>query len=380
MKNILLIIFALLSINAYSQSPCAGLPTSGTDKRYARKACIDSVMNRSVVNTLIADTTRVTELTITNLTDGMLKSVSGVITPATVSDYQAPLTNPVTGTMTSGQVAYANGTSTVTSEAAFAYSAVNDELSVSRLTLGANISATNWTTSGIKLKLSPIRITNTTSSGTVSAIYINLFGGDTIYATNVTTFTESFGSVFRRPVTTGGSNVTLSNSYAFMCADPVKFQSSVFQTGGQYYFNGTTAIIGTNSNHSVTIQSNGSTRINLLGNGLVGIGSTAPTPTSDLHVGGSFALPYAAKTTTYPITSSDYAIDCTSGTFTVTLPTAVGITGRLYIIKNSGAGTITVATTSSQTIDGVTTKTLSVQYGGIEVQSNGSNWIVLRTF
>jgi hypothetical protein len=49
----------------------------------------------------------------------------------------------------------------------------------------------------------------------------------------------------------------------------------------------------------------------------------------------------------------------------------------MYNIKNSGTGTITLATTSSQTIDGVTTKTLSTQYQSYTVQSNGANWILL---
>lgn len=88
---------------------------------------------------------------------------------------------------------------------------------------------------------------------------------------------------------------------------------------------------------------------------------------------------YTSKTTTYSITSADYTIDC-SGTFTVTLPTAASATGKEYLIKNSGTGTVTIATTSSQTIDGVTTKTLNVQYGGLKVQSNGSNYIVVGSF
>jgi len=89
---------------------------------------------------------------------------------------------------------------------------------------------------------------------------------------------------------------------------------------------------------------------------------------------------YSAKTTTYTITNSDNTIDCTSGTFTVTLPTAVGFAGRKYIIKNSGSGTITLATTSSQTIDGATTKTMNVQYSCITVQSTGANWIIISNF
>ena len=86
--------------------------------------------------------------------------------------------------------------------------------------------------------------------------------------------------------------------------------------------------------------------------------------------------PYVAKTGTYTASATDYTIDCTANTFTVTLPTAVGITGRVYIIKNSGTGTITVDGNASETIDGATTVTLN-QYDHVKVQSNGVGWIVI---
>ena len=88
-----------------------------------------------------------------------------------------------------------------------------------------------------------------------------------------------------------------------------------------------------------------------------------------------YTTPYTSVTATYSVESTDYIVDCPSGTFTVTLPTAVDITGRTFTIKNSGVGTITVGTTSSQTIDGTTTKSLSTQYQTLTVVSNGANWI-----
>jgi hypothetical protein len=88
-------------------------------------------------------------------------------------------------------------------------------------------------------------------------------------------------------------------------------------------------------------------------------------------------LPYVAKTAAYTIAATDYIINCTANRFTVTLPTAVSIAGRSYIIKNSGTSTITVATTSSQTIDGATTFILQVQYQTVTVVSNGANWIII---
>lgn len=115
-----------------------------------------------------------------------------------------------------------------------------------------------------------------------------------------------------------------------------------------------------------------------LASGKLGVGITSPTST--LQSGGSFSAAYISKTTTYTATISDYAIDCTGGgTFTVTLPTAVGITGREYVVTNSGTGTITIATTSSQTFTNVTATPTSLtitSYGTYKVQSTGAAWIV----
>jgi hypothetical protein len=85
---------------------------------------------------------------------------------------------------------------------------------------------------------------------------------------------------------------------------------------------------------------------------------------------------YVAKTTTYGIGQFDYYIDCTSGSFTVTLPSAVTVgAGKNYIIKNSGtATTITIATTSSQTIDGSAPGVLTGTLIPLRVISDGANW------
>ena len=91
---------------------------------------------------------------------------------------------------------------------------------------------------------------------------------------------------------------------------------------------------------------------------------------------GSIVLPITSQSATYSIRTSDYVVNFTSGTVTATLPTSVGATGKIYIIKNSGTGVVTINTTSSQTIDGSTTYSLSSQYKYVQVMSNGSNWII----
>lgn len=59
---------------------------------------------------------------------------------------------------------------------------------------------------------------------------------------------------------------------------------------------------------------------------------------------------------------------------TITLPTAVGVTGREYAIKAT-TNNVIVNTTSSQTIDGALSKTLNTNDCMI-VFSNGSNWLI----
>lgn len=85
---------------------------------------------------------------------------------------------------------------------------------------------------------------------------------------------------------------------------------------------------------------------------------------------------YRAITSATTILSTDWQIEATTGTFTQPLPTAVGIAGKIYSIKNSGTGVITVSTTSSQTIDGSLTQPLH-QWENLTVMSNGTNWIIL---
>jgi hypothetical protein len=76
-------------------------------------------------------------------------------------------------------------------------------------------------------------------------------------------------------------------------------------------------------------------------------------------------------------TSSVVMANCPSAC-TVTLPTAIGASGRVYQIKILGTGVTSIATTASQTIDGSTTITPNPnQYSSIEVLSDGSNWSIL---
>jgi hypothetical protein len=93
--------------------------------------------------------------------------------------------------------------------------------------------------------------------------------------------------------------------------------------------------------------------------------------------GNSTTLPFTNRTSTYTIDNEDCVVNCTSGTFTVTLPTAVGVEGQYFIVKNSGTGVITIDGDGSETIDGNLTFILSTQYQSITIISNGLNWNII---
>lgn len=121
-----------------------------------------------------------------------------------------------------------------------------------------------------------------------------------------------------------------------------------------------------------------------LGNATLTLGSTTTSvgnlTLTNVTVNGLNGA-FAAKTGAYTLTGTDGTVtaNASTGAFSLTLPTSVGATGRIYTLKkiDSSANVVTVATTSSQTIDGATTRALSLQYDGITVQSDGANWVII---
>lgn len=89
-----------------------------------------------------------------------------------------------------------------------------------------------------------------------------------------------------------------------------------------------------------------------------------------------------SQTTTYSILSTDSLVllNATSAGFTATLPTAVGSTGKVYYLKKTDStfNVVTIATTSSQTIDGVVGTTLNTQNEILTITSDGANWQIIQ--
>ena len=80
-------------------------------------------------------------------------------------------------------------------------------------------------------------------------------------------------------------------------------------------------------------------------------------------------------TGTYTVTSADQIVRA-NGTFTVNLPSATG-SGALYILKNCGAGTITVDAAGAETIEGAATFTLYTGDGITVLDATAGNWEII---
>jgi hypothetical protein len=178
--------------------------------------------------------------------------------------------------------------------------------------------------------------------------------------------TSGYGLVVDQP-NDGASNigikVSANNHTAFMGIGYDKISSAgvlkIEGNGGLQYLGASSAV-----------------KINITSSGLAFFGGSS-TPASTVEVGGSFATKLSTSAVNVTLDATHSTMLLTASGKTATLPTAVGITGRIYTIKLTVSGTGTVATTSSQTIDGSTTYSLSSQYKYVSVQSDGANWHII---
>jgi hypothetical protein len=85
------------------------------------------------------------------------------------------------------------------------------------------------------------------------------------------------------------------------------------------------------------------------------------------------------KTANYTVTANDYSVICTTNSFTVSLPAAAtaGL-GKRYEVVNTGTNTeIIVDPDGAETLDGLTTQTLSSQYQSMIIECDGTEWFTV---
>jgi len=111
-------------------------------------------------------------------------------------------------------------------------------------------------------------------------------------------------------------------------------------------------------------------------NGYASLDATGKVPVAQLPPMNTRTIQKISTGTSLgAVAATDYVYLC-SAALTATLPTAVGNTNR-YTVKRTGTGTVTIATSASQTIDGASTFSLGVQYQSVDLVSDGANWSVI---
>jgi hypothetical protein len=135
-----------------------------------------------------------------------------------------------------------------------------------------------------------------------------------------------------------------------------------------------TNTLGTNGTFKIN-EDGGTTIATIKSDGKVGIGTDDPKSTLD--VAGSVSVSYAGGGS-ITLDESHYVYG-TQDQAVTTLPTAVGIEGRVYIIKMVTTGTATVQTSNNENIDvaGTTSYSLTAQGKYVRLISNGAAWLII---
>lgn len=248
---------------------------------------------------------------------------------------------------------------------------------------------------------------------TASSRAASMLGGSFVSTSGSSTggtIDEIIGVKSRTRVQTAG--VTLTDMYGVYIND-ISNAATITNTYGLYIGDVT---VGTQTNKAYSLYASDINARSFIG-GQLGVGVAAPTAIVNIAAGtatantgalklttgthlttpeqgsieydskGLFFTPasnryhlgmwgYVAKTAAYTLTDDDYTVDITANSNTYTLPTAVGRTGRVFIIMNSGVGAPVVDPAGAETIAGASTYTMAASRG-IIIQSTGANWIVI---
>jgi hypothetical protein len=179
---------------------------------------------------------------ITAGTDTAISTSSGIVVIWNTTTFQsltnrgATTTNAISITSTADSTNTATGALTVVGGVGVGGSlfvggnitATNYYVTSGSLVFSGNISSPAWTTSGIRHVSIPATLTDTSSVGTVANAYTNNFGGNTIAASNIVTFTNYSTMFVNAPV--AGTNVTITNSYSVITAGGILIASTAAST------------------------------------------------------------------------------------------------------------------------------------------------------
>lgn len=219
--------------------------------------------------------------------------------------------------------------------------------------------------------IAPINNSTTTSktgpalhfSGSSGTAAHHIFNNTSTSPGNITTWRASIANssgntntLVRRADVTINNTSTYTGIFAYDYFDP----TATSLTGTDPYY-----LVNTNVNFKTVLG--------------------AATGNSTLDVDGSFAADITATSTdiTLGITHHTVVVDASGAARTITLPAAASTTRRIYyIINDTGTNTVTVDGNASEVIGsaGATTYVIPAVAGNaVQIQSNGTKWLILST-
>lgn len=238
---------------------------------------------------------------------------------------------------------------------------------------------------------------DTTQAATRDALYneieilprfgdnVSEFNNDSLYVSsgdNISLLTNDAGYLTSAPTetlaeTSSASTDAAKSLYTMSAGIPVEFESSDNNT--LFYLDETNEHVGIGTTTpDAKLHVSGDIKIV---NGTQGANKIL---TSDANGLASWQTPEAAGSNIaytgvavdYTGLADDYVVDATSADITISLPTAVGIVGKSYIVKNSSAGVITISPSGAETIDGETSIDTNSKTA-LTLLSTNSNWIII---
>lgn len=103
---------------------------------------------------------------------------------------------------------------------------------------------------------------------------------------------------------------------------------------------------------------------------------TGLTQTSGVTSTGGIIFPQKTITSSYTATTADYFLNVSGGTLDIFLMSAVGVEGKLLVIKNEGSGIVNVISQLGELIDD-RNDVLLTQGNSAQLVSDGVNWVVI---
>lgn len=233
------------------------------------------------------------------------------------------------------------------------------------------------TTGNLPEKVSSTKLSFNPSTGALTA---TSFSGSISTSTVTTTSTStnaSFFPLFVASSSNSNQTVNLGTGLTFNPSTNL-LTTTTFAGALTGTASGNATITPTNHGVVVSGSANAMTATSAGSSGQV-LTSNGASADPTFQAASSSTLSVTSKTTTYTATTSDNVIlvDASGGSFTLSLYTAVGNTGKVLTITRTDqtlANAVTIDPNGSETIGGATTVKASTQYESFIIFSDGTNW------